>query len=47
MFEKAAENKSYECFLTEHSELPMIHIDDLVNGTVKFIFLIEKSRSNS
>lgn len=43
MYEKAAENKPYQCFLTEHSELPMIHIDDLVNGTV-FLNTIAKIR---
>ena len=36
MFYAAAQNKDYQCFLSEETALPMMHIDDLINGTVFF-----------
>ena len=34
MFYAAAQNKPYQCFLSEDTGLPMMHIDDLIHGTV-------------
>jgi hypothetical protein len=38
LFYSAASKKQYACFLTENTELPMMHIDDLIDGTVHTIF---------
>ena len=34
MYYHAVQNKPYRCFLKEDSALPMMHIDDLLEGTV-------------
>lgn len=35
MFYSAIRGEAYESFLSEDTELPMMHIDDLVTGTVR------------
>ncbi len=40
MFYAAAQNKAYQCFLSEETALPMMHIDDLIEGTVILILKI-------
>mmetsp|Transcript_23912 Transcript_23912/g.20880 ORF Transcript_23912/g.20880 Transcript_23912/m.20880 type:complete len:189 (+) Transcript_23912:423-989(+) len=37
MFYHAVQNKPYESFLSEDTQLPMMHIDDLVSGTTALI----------
>ncbi|MDG1529448.1 MAG: NAD-dependent epimerase/dehydratase family protein [Polaribacter sp.] len=34
---KAIENKSYECFLSENTRLPMMYMQDAVNATIKIM----------
>ncbi len=38
MFYAAAKNEHYNCFLSEETALPMMHIDDLIEGTVISFF---------
>lgn len=37
MYYNAVQNKKYKCFLKEDTGLPMMHIDDLIEGTIKFL----------
>jgi len=37
MYYNAVQNQDYRCFLKEDSGLPMMHIDDLIDGTIKFL----------
>jgi len=34
IYHKAITNKSYECFLSENTKLPMMYMDDAINATV-------------
>jgi len=43
MYYHAVQNKPYKCFLHEKSALPMMHIDDLIKGTIKFLEADSKS----
>jgi len=48
MFYAAAQNKDYQCFLSEDTALPMMHIDDLIDGTVlSLMILLDFIRSNT
>jgi len=37
MFYAAAQNQSYQSFLSENTALPMMHIDDLIDGTIQYM----------
>jgi threonine 3-dehydrogenase len=37
MFYAAAQNQPYQCFLSEETALPMMHIDDLIDGTLDYM----------
>ena len=37
IFFKAVEEKKYQCFLAEHTRLPMMYMDDAVNATIKLM----------
>jgi nucleoside-diphosphate-sugar epimerase len=34
IFHEALKNKSYECFLSENTELPMMHMEDAIKATI-------------
>ena len=37
IYHEAIKNKSYECFLSETTELPMMYMDDAINATVNIM----------
>eukprot|EP01089_Gocevia_fonbrunei_P017750 TRINITY_DN5848_c0_g1_i3.p1 TRINITY_DN5848_c0_g1~~TRINITY_DN5848_c0_g1_i3.p1 ORF type:complete len:217 (+),score=41.64 TRINITY_DN5848_c0_g1_i3:418-1068(+) len=37
IFYKAIEDKKYNCFLKSNSELPMMHMQDCIEGTIKLL----------
>ena len=37
IFHSALKKKSYKCYLSENTRLPMMYIPDCLNGTVKFL----------
>jgi threonine 3-dehydrogenase len=37
IFFELIQNKTYECFLSKNTMLPMMYIDDLIRGTINFI----------
>ena len=44
---KAAKNQPFECFVSKETKMPMIYIDDVVNGTLDFIFADRKKLKKS
>ena len=45
IFFEALEKKHYKCFLGPKSTLPMVYIDDCINGTVRISRLLTVSDS--
>lgn len=37
IFKHAVQNKHFECFLSANTALPMMHVDDMIRGTVRFL----------
>lgn len=37
IYHEALKHNSYECFLSEHTELPMMYMDDAINATVSIM----------
>jgi len=40
---KAVRRETFECFVSKDTRMPMIHVDDVVRGTVDFLTVDEKS----
>jgi nucleoside-diphosphate-sugar epimerase len=38
IFHQALRSRKYECFLSAHTKLPMLHMEDAVNATLKITF---------